>query len=92
MEIRFEWDPVKAASNLEKHNIDFEDAITVFDDPKSFDADVTKPEYGEIRYLTVGMMYDGRMVAVVYTIRESKRRIISARNVRKNEQREYDNR
>jgi uncharacterized DUF497 family protein len=33
MEMRFEWDPAKAASNLEKHDIDFLDAATVFDDP-----------------------------------------------------------
>ena len=92
MEIEFDWDLTKAASNVAKHAISFEDAITVFKDADYFTINVTKPEYGEIRYMAVGRMHDGGMVAVVYTIRESKWRIISARNVRKNEQREYNNR
>jgi uncharacterized DUF497 family protein len=92
MEMQFEWDPDKAAGNIAKHAISFEDAVTVFKDTDYFAFNVTKPEHGEVRYLAVGMMHDGGMAAVVYTIRESKRRIISARNVRKNEQREYDNR
>jgi uncharacterized protein len=92
MEMEYDWDPVKAASNLKKHRITFQDASTVFDDPLRVEANVTKPEYGEVRYIAIGMMHDGRMTAVVYTDRESKRRIISARNVRKDEQQEYDNR
>ena len=60
MEIEFDWHPAKAANNIIKHDIAFEDAITVFEDLKSLDADVTKLEYGEDRYLTIGMMADGR--------------------------------
>jgi uncharacterized protein len=90
MEMEFEWDPAKADNNLEKHKITFEDASTVFDDPLRVEVNVTKPEHGEIRYIAIGMMHDGRMTAVVYTNRTGKRRIISARNVRKDEQREYD--
>ncbi len=72
-----------------KHEIAFEDAITIFEDLKSYIVDVTKPEYGEARYLIVGKMDDGRLIAVVYTHRDGKRRIISARKARKNEQRDY---
>ena len=92
MAISFEWDPVKASSNLQKHGIDFYDATTVFDDPQRVAINVTKPEHGEVRYLIVGMMNNGRMAAVVYTIRHHRTRIISARKVRKNEQRDYDRR
>ena len=86
MQSGFEWDPAKADSNLEKHNIAFEDAATIFDDPYHFLVDVTKPEYGENRYRAIGRIYGGRLVAVVYTNREERRRIISARKARKNEQ------
>lgn len=85
----FEWDADKAASNLAKHKIAFEDAATVFDDPHHYIVDVTKPEFGESRFIAFGTLFDGRMVAVVYTDRQ-RRRIISARKVRKNEQQEYD--
>ena len=90
MEMEFDWNPAKAASNVEKHKIRFVDAITVFNDPMHFN--VTKPEHGEVRYIAIGMMHNGLMTAVVYTDRANIRRIISARNVRKNEQREYDTR
>ncbi len=95
MEMEFEWDPSKAASNLKKHNIDFIDAITIFRDPARKEADVTKLEHGEQRWKAIGMMHDGRMATVVYTDRgdpdsTTVRRIISARKVRKNERQEYD--
>ncbi|MCC6455266.1 MAG: BrnT family toxin [Caldilineaceae bacterium] len=91
MEMEFEWDPAKAASNLAKHRIDFEDAIALFYDSYSVVKDVTKPVYGEVCYLIIGMMADDVMAAVVYTHRGSRRRLISARRVRKDERRLYDN-
>jgi len=33
MSLRFEWDPEKAAANLAKHGVSFEEALTVFSDP-----------------------------------------------------------
>jgi uncharacterized DUF497 family protein len=87
--MEFEWEPAKSAINLQKHKIAFEDAATVFDDPHHYIVEVTKPEYGEARYMAIGALFDGRMAAVIYTDRQ-RRRIISARKVRKNEQREYD--
>ena len=87
--MEFEWDPEKAAINFEKHKITFDDAATVFDDPHHYIVEVTRPEHGEARFITIGMLADGRVAAVVYTDRQ-RRRIISARKVRRNEQREYD--
>lgn len=89
METQFEWDLDKAASNLQKHKIDFLDAITVFDDPMRIEKDVTKPVHGETRRIAIGTMLDGGMATVVFTIRNQKRRNISARKVRKNERQEY---
>jgi uncharacterized DUF497 family protein len=67
----------------------FTDAATDFDVPHHVTADRTKPEQGDERILAIGMVA-GRLVAVVYTDRKDRRRIISARSVRKNERERYD--
>lgn len=86
----FEWDDAKAASNLEKHGIDLDDAVRVFADPLAINSNVTLPEYGESRFKTAGLVAD-RAIAVIFTDRGPVRRIISARWSRRNERREYDN-
>jgi len=75
--LEFEWDPAKAEKNLRKHGIDFVRAEDVF-----FDT--------ELRSKAVGRIEDGRLVAVIYTMREERIRIISARRARDNERRKYD--
>jgi uncharacterized DUF497 family protein len=85
----FEWDLAKEAANVAKHGITFTDAASVFDDPHHLTEDSTKPEYGEERSLALGMVAE-RLVAVIYTDREQRRRIISARRARKNERERYD--
>jgi uncharacterized DUF497 family protein len=87
--LEFEWDPAKDASNLVKHGITFADAARVFDDPHHLIGDSTKPEYGEIRRLAVGRV-DNRFITVIFTEREEKLRIISARRTRQDERRQYD--
>lgn len=89
MELDFEWDARKAESNLEKHGISFATATAVFDDPNHIEEDTTRPEQGETRTKAVGMVKDELIVAVVYTDREQKRRIISARRAGKNERDKY---
>lgn len=86
---KFEWDDEKAASNEAKHKISFTEATFVFDDLRKFIRDMTKPEYGEERFLVVGSLEDGRTVAVVYTMRGARYRIISVRRARDVEQRTY---
>ncbi|HEX5727642.1 MAG TPA: BrnT family toxin [Longimicrobiaceae bacterium] len=85
MDLEFEWDANKRALNLWKHRIDFEDAIRIFES-----AVVTKrsDREGEERWVAVGEV-DRRVLAVVYTIRDSRYRIISARRARRDEQRSY---
>ena len=85
---RFEWDDGKARLNLANHKIDFEDAKLVFQDPGFVDDDDDTMDYGEDRYRAVGMV-NGRLIAVFYTMRESRIRIISARFATRKECNEY---
>ncbi|AUN33037.1 BrnT family toxin [Niveispirillum cyanobacteriorum] len=85
--MQFEWDPHKALINLEKHGIDFEDAIYIFAGP-TLEYPDTRKDYGETRVIALGTL-DGRVLVVVYTDRADIRRIISARKANDHEQRTY---
>lgn len=81
----FEWDEAKCLSNLEKHGIDFEDAIGIFaGDFVEWRSD----RDGEERWLTVGIL-DERFITIISTTRSTHRRIIAARRARQSEQRTY---
>jgi uncharacterized DUF497 family protein len=83
----FEWDAGKNAANLAKHGIDFEDAIGIFDGPILERPDERR-DYGEHRIIAFGVVED-RELAVVYTVRGTHRRIISARRAHRHERKEY---
>ena len=85
---KFEWDDDMARLNLAKHEIDFEDAKHVFDDPGVQDDPDNTTDYGEYRFRAVGMV-NGWLIAVFYTLRGSRIRIISARSATPMEQRYY---
>ena len=85
----FEWDRDKAITNREKHQIGFRDATLVFLDDRRTDEETTRPEHGEERRKTTGMV-QGDLMTVIYTVRANHRRIISARRVRTDERRKYD--
>ena len=85
----FEWDETKAISNALKHDVDFDEATAVFEDPARIVEDVTKPEYGEARFKVIGKMGDMLIAAVIYTDREERIRIISARRANKREREKY---
>ena len=87
----YEWDDAKAASNLAKHNISFQDAIAVFRDPDLVVMDVSRLAEQEARAKAVGMR-GALLFAVVYTMRGSACRIISARRANAAEDRAYGNR
>lgn len=84
----FEWDREKAASNLEKHGIDFADAVTVLSDELA----LTIPDEVscEERHVTIGMDAFGRVLVVVYTWRREKIRLISARKATRREIHQYE--
>jgi uncharacterized DUF497 family protein len=89
---RFEWDSEKAESNLAKHGIPFELAITVFDDPLALTApDERHSTPGERREWLIGDSGFGVLV-VVFTLRDrgTTRRIISARRANRRERRRYE--
>ena len=81
----FEWDDDKCRRNIQKHGIDFEEAIEVFYRPHLIHSSDRKKEK---RWVAVGEM-EGRIIAVIFTRRTGRIRIISARRARKNEARTY---
>lgn len=79
MHTKVSWDPAKAASNLQKHGVSFEEAASVLSDFNS----ISQPDTlsgSEERWILVGMSERARVLAVVYTLRSTDFiRIISAR-------------
>ena len=86
--MKVEWDYLKATLNLEKHNVDFADAVTVLDDDLAIT--IRDETSGEERFVTLGIDALGRLLVVVYTSREDCIRIISARKATPRERRRYE--
>jgi len=84
----FEWDEQKRNSNIEKHGLDFIDAIKVFED--NYRIEYENVRNGEKRYQTIGTVNEVTIL-VVYTSRSTKKRIISARRASRNERKLYYN-
>ena len=87
MDLKFEWDEEKRQINLAKHEIDFMDAIGIWDG-EVLEFSSPQTQHGEKRWLAVGVL-EGRLVTVIYTWRWKTRRIISARIARKDEKENY---
>ncbi len=88
--MHFEWDPKKAAENLRKHRIWFEEASTVFGDPFAITFPDPDHSQGERRFLTFGLSHEGRVLVVSHTDRRGTVRIISARRALRSERRIYE--
>ena len=85
--MEFEWDNEKNNSNIEKHGIDFTDAVAIFDNPVlEFEDD--RKDYGEKRFFGIGIVKDLE-ISVAYTKRKNNIRMISARRARKDERQKY---
>ena len=84
---KFAWDETKRKSNIEKHGIDFVDALVIFDG-YTLTVEDDRHDYGEERFVTFGVL-DGRVVAVVHTESEELIRIISIRKATNYEEKEY---
>ena len=84
----FEWDAEKAAANFAKHKVSFEQATGVFSDPFAIEFIDDREAYGEERYVLIGVT-ESRILAVVYTERDDRIRIISARLATPYERRRY---
>ncbi len=88
--MKFEWNPDKAESNYEKHNVSFEEAATVFNDSLSVTFPDPDHSVGESRYVIIGMSRFGQILIVSHTDRDETVRIISARKATRQEQRFYE--
>jgi uncharacterized DUF497 family protein len=77
--MKFEWDVTKAAENLEKHQVSFEEARSVFEDPLYVDFYDPDHSQDEHRYIIIGASNKGRVFTVSYTERNDTIRLISAR-------------
>lgn len=88
--MNFEWDENKAARNLSKHGVSFEEAKTVFDDPLY--VDFYDPDHSdeEDRYIIVGESRRSRLLIASYTERGKTIRLISAREVTRKEREVYE--
>ncbi len=65
MGFRFEWDSAKAASNLAKHGVSFDEASTVSSDPLSSTFSDPEHSLGEERLVIFGLSHRGRLLAVM---------------------------
>ena len=88
--MEFEADPLKAAQNFKKHKVSFEEAASVFGDPMAYTFADPDHSVSEARWLTFGMSGKGRVLAVIYTERRGKVRLISARVATKHERKIYE--
>lgn len=90
--MRFEWDAVKAASNITKHGVSFEEATEVFYDPNALDDYDVQHSIEETRFFIIGLS-SHRLLFVTYAETfENKVRLISARKATKAEREIYERR
>jgi hypothetical protein len=88
--MRFEWDLKKARRNNKKHEVSFEEAVTVFYDPLSATFDDPDHSLGERRYITIGFSSRDRLLVVSHSERGQALRIISARAATANERKRHE--
>jgi uncharacterized protein len=88
--MRFEWDSEKAAENLRKHRVSFDEAATAFFDPLSMTVPDPDHSVGERRFITMGASSDGRLLVVAHTEQGPTLRIISARLASASERKRYE--
>ena len=88
--MQFEWDQRKAAANLSKHGVTFEEASTVFGDPLALSFSDLDHSYDEHRFLTFGLSSSGRPIVLSHVGAGDTIRLISARRMTAREQSDYE--
>ena len=88
--MKFSWDPKKAAANLKKHGVSFEEASTVFHDTLSITGSDPDHSGEEQRFITFGNSSQDRLLIVAHTDEGETIRMISARLVTRQERRIYE--
>lgn len=87
----FEWDEQKAQSNEAKHAVSFPFITRAFDDDNRLTVIDNRRDYGEVRYITLARI-EQRVYVLVYTMRDTVIRLISARKANSKEVKRYENR
>ncbi len=87
---QFEWDKLKSDTNLKKHGVSFDEALTVFADPLARIRDDPDHSKGERREIVVGYSVRRRLLVVGFTERGTKVRIINARRATARERKNYE--
>jgi uncharacterized DUF497 family protein len=87
--VNFEWDDVKNRENIRKHNLDFADAHQIFDAPMIGGID-RRADYGEERFIGIGLLRNFIVVVVFTEPREDTIRVISLRKALKYEREKFE--
>jgi len=95
MNLIFEWDENKARMNVQKHKVSFEEARTLFNDPRLLTYPDEHHSEAEERYISIGSSARSRVLLVVHTEREEAEdtltvRIISCRKATPSERQAYE--
>lgn len=90
MSLRFEWDPNKAEANLAKHEISFEEAMTVFADPLARIFPDEEHSVDELREIIIGHSAWHQLILVNFTSIDDRVRIFSARKATRRERKDYE--
>jgi len=89
--MRFVWDLKKAANNIAKHGVSFEEAASLFGDPLALTVPDPVHSVGEYRFLTMGLTTNGRLVVVSHAEQAGDEiRLISARVADRSERKDYE--
>ncbi len=87
----FDWDEEKARSNFAKHDVSFDEATSVFDDPLFLTFADPEHSLQEQRFIIMGESAKGRLLVIAYTDRENNTtRLISARLATRKERKNYE--
>ena len=89
---KYEWDEQKNKINIAKHGVSFEEAVTVFSDPKSILFMDWNHSFEEDRFIIIGLSDLAHVLIVCHCYRENDNiiRIISARKAEKDEEKIYE--
>jgi uncharacterized DUF497 family protein len=92
LSIRFTWDPAKAALNVAKHGVSFDEATSVLGDRLATSFPDPDHSEDEFRQVTIGYSDRERLLVVVHTQRDAAIRIINARMATRHERRDHERR
>ncbi|MGC2238479.1 MAG: BrnT family toxin [Pyrinomonadaceae bacterium] len=88
--IKVVWSDKKNRQNICKHQVDFDEAKTIFDDPMQISLSDSAHSFDEQRFVTIGTSDQNRLLIVAHTFRDGKIRIITARKPTRRERKNYE--